>query len=91
MSSHARIAAFGAAGAFVTGGVLCAVLVSGFLGPVLALMLIGSGLVLVTSLVFLEVGLSEDRARESELARRRAARRASRRTRLRARRVRDHR
>jgi hypothetical protein len=91
MSSHARIAAFGAAGVFVTGGVLCAVLIGGFLGPLLALMLIGSGLVLVTSLVFLEVGLSEDRDRDRELARRRAAGRASRRPRLHIRRVRDHR
>jgi fatty acid desaturase len=87
MTSHSRIAAFGAAGVFVAGGILCALLLSGFLGPLLALMLIGSGLVLVTSLVFLEVGLSEDRARDRELARRAAARR---RPRLRIRRVRGH-
>jgi fatty acid desaturase len=87
MTSHSRIAAFGAAGVFVAGGILCALLLSGFLGPLLALMLIGSGLVLVTSLVFLEVGLSEDRARDRELARRAAGRR---RPRLRIRRVRGH-
>jgi hypothetical protein len=93
MSSHARIAAFGASGVLVAGGILCAVLLGGFLGPLLALMLIGSGLVLVTSLVFLEVGLSEDRDRELELARRKAQRPDAlrRRLRLRVRRPRDHR
>jgi hypothetical protein len=93
MSSHARIGAFGASGVLVAGGILCAVLIGGFVGPLLALMLIGSGLVLVTSLVFLEVGLSEDRDRELELARGKAQRPASRRRRprLRIRRVRGHR
>jgi hypothetical protein len=91
LSSHARIAAFGAAGVFVAGGILCAVLISGFLGPLLALMLIGSGLVLMTSLGFLEVGLSEDRDREQELASGPAAQRPPRRPRLRIRRVRGHR
>jgi hypothetical protein len=43
---------------------------SGTLGQVVAFVLIGAGFVLATSLVFLEVGLSEDR----QLAREQAAR-----------------
>jgi hypothetical protein len=72
LSRFARIVAFGSAGVLVAAGAACAALVSGGLGPVLAMVLISIGLVLATSLVFLEVGLSEDR----ELAR--AARRAER-------------
>jgi hypothetical protein len=47
----------------VIAGVLCAVLIPGALAPILAFALIGLGGVVLTSLVFLEVGLSEDRAR----------------------------
>jgi hypothetical protein len=75
----------------IAAGIACAVAIGGVVGALLALMLIGSGLVLVTSLVFLEVGLSEDRDRELELARRTAVRPAPRtRPRVRARRVRGH-
>jgi hypothetical protein len=59
--------AFGSAALLVLAGILAAILISDGTGQVLALVLIGLGLVLATSLVFLEVGLSEDRglARES--------------------------
>jgi hypothetical protein len=43
---------------------VCAVVVSGVVGQVLTMALIGSGLVILTGLVFLEIGLSEDRDRE---------------------------
>ena len=89
MTRRARLALFGACAMLVAAGIVCAAVLSGVLAAVLALILIGSGLVLATSLVFLEVGLSEDRDRERELAevKRRAARR---RPRLRIRRVRGH-
>jgi hypothetical protein len=62
----------------VVAGAMCAVLVGGLTGQVLmiALVLVGLGGALL--LVFLEVGLSEDRelARDEERRRKRAMRRA---------------
>lgn len=78
MTLRTRILSFGSAGALVVAGTLCAVLVSGGVGQMLALVLIGLGLVLATGLVFLEVGLSEDR----QLARERRANRPPRPRRL---------
>ncbi len=77
MTKRSRIAAFGSAGALVIAGVVCALVIGGDAGPIAALILIGLGLVLATSLVFLEVGLSEDRdrARERKPHPRRLARR----------------
>jgi hypothetical protein len=57
-------------------------LFGGGLGQILALVLVGLGLVALTSLVFLEVGLSEDRERARETAA--AARKAGRAPRRRA-------
>lgn len=45
------------------------VVIGGFTGQILALVFISVGLVLATGLVFLEVGLSEDREREAMRAR----------------------
>ena len=67
-------------------GALAAVFVSGLTGQVLAFILIALGLVLVTSLIFYEVGLSEDR----QLARERRTRAARSRPRFRFPRERDH-
>jgi hypothetical protein len=61
MTPRSRILSFGSAGALIIAGALCGVLLSGGLGQMLALVLIGLGFVLATGLVFLEVGLSEDR------------------------------
>lgn len=66
MTRRGRIASFGSAGALVVVGTVCAVAVSGGVGAMLALVLIGLGFVLATGLVFLEVGLSEDRQRAQE-------------------------
>jgi hypothetical protein len=68
MSRRSRLAAFGSAGVLVVGGAVCAVVIGGGTGQLLALALIGVGLIALTSLVFLEVGLSEDRERARELA-----------------------
>lgn len=54
---------FGLAGGLIGAGIVCAVVIGGTTGQIVALALIGIGLVLATSLVFLEVGLSEDRER----------------------------
>jgi hypothetical protein len=66
MSPRARIGAYGSAGLSIVTGVACAVVLGGGIGAALALALVGIGLVAITSLAFLEVGLSEDRARERE-------------------------
>lgn len=63
MSRRSRISGFGSAAVLVVAGVVGAIVVSGTLGQILALVLIALGLVLATALVFLEVGLSEDRER----------------------------
>ena len=70
MSRRARILGFGSAALLVIAGVACAVLVPDGTGEVLTLALMGTGLIVATSLVFLEVGLSEDRERARERERR---------------------
>ena len=74
MSKRSRIIGYGLASGCIVAGILGAVLVNGEAGQLLALVLISIGFVLATSLVFLEVGLSEDREfeREREQQRRRA-------------------
>jgi hypothetical protein len=75
LSRRSRIVGFGSAGLLVLAGAVCAVAVSGGLGAILALVLIGLGFVEAVSLVFAEVGFSEDRERaREEAARRRKAR-----------------
>jgi hypothetical protein len=68
MSSRLRILAFGTAAVLVIAGGVCAALVSGVVGEVLTIVLISAGLAGALLLVFLEVGLSEERelAREEE-------------------------
>lgn len=67
MRSRSRNLAFGSAGILVLAGCLCAVLVSGVVGEVLTFALIALGLCGALLLVFLEIGLGEERdlARES--------------------------
>jgi NADH:ubiquinone oxidoreductase subunit 6 (subunit J) len=69
-----RVLAFGSAAALVVGGSICAALVGGSTGEVLAVALITVGLGAIVLLMFLEVGLSEDRelAREEKRRRQRA-------------------
>jgi hypothetical protein len=66
VSRRARILAYGSAGLLVVAGGLSGALVHGLTGDVLliALEMIGLGGALL--LVFLEIGLSEDREREKE-------------------------
>jgi hypothetical protein len=78
VSRSARILAFGSAGVVTLGGVGAA-MAGGLVGQVLAIALISLGLGGALLLLFLEVGLSEDRerAREEELLRRRAVEKAA--------------
>ena len=75
MASRPRALAFGSAAALVVAGSICAALVGGLTGEVLAIALITLGLGAVVLLIFLEVGLSEERdlAREEKRRRGRAA------------------
>jgi hypothetical protein len=66
MSRRSRIVGFGSAGLLVVAGIACAFAFSGSLGQNVAFVLVALGLVLATSLVFYEVGLTEDRARSRE-------------------------
>ncbi len=95
MTGRSRIVGFGSAALLVVAGIVCGFAFGGTLGQNLAFVLVALGLVLATSLVFYEVGLTEDRerAREEEKRRRsqppaRAARRPLDRMRGRPRRLR---
>jgi hypothetical protein len=66
--------AFGSALALVLAGGACAALIGGVTGQVLTIVLISAGLAGAVLLVFLEVGLSEDRERAREEERRRRRR-----------------
>ena len=76
MTVRERIVAYGLALLLMMAGAVCVATVGGETGEVLALVLIGLGFVGITGLVFLEVGLSEDREREraSRARQRRAGR-----------------
>jgi hypothetical protein len=71
VAPRSRALAFGSAAALVVAGALCALLIDGLTGEVLAIALITFGLGAVVLLVFFEVGLSEDRELERERKRRR--------------------
>lgn len=72
MTRRSRIVGFGSAALLVVAGIVCAFIFGGTLGQNLAFVLVALGLVEATSLVFYEVGLTEDRerAREEEKKRR---------------------
>ena len=66
MGRRLRIAAFSSAAALVVAGGVCAGLVGGLTGEVLTIVLISGGLGGALLLVFLEVGLSEERELERD-------------------------
>ena len=90
MGPRLRILAFGSAAALVLAGAACAVLVGGVTGEVLTIVLMSAGLAGALLLVFLEIGLGEERdlAREAKRPRQGPAFDARRRLGLRRRRQR---
>jgi ABC-type proline/glycine betaine transport system permease subunit len=70
MAPRSRLWAFGTAGVFVLAGGLCAALVGGLTGEVLTIVLISGGLSAALLLVFLDIGLGEERELEVEERRR---------------------
>jgi hypothetical protein len=71
VAPRARVLSFGSAAALVVAGAICAALIDGLTGQVLAIALITLGLGAVILLIFLEVGLSEERDLAEEERRRR--------------------
>ena len=70
MSRKRRIELYGTALVVALAGVLCGTIVSGEAGQLLAIALLSIGLGGIVLLVFFEIGLSEDRDRAREEARR---------------------
>ncbi len=66
MSRRARIVGFGSAALLIVAGIACAFAFSGGLAQNLGFVLVALGMVEATSLVFAEVGFSEDRERARE-------------------------
>ena len=66
MAFRTRVLAFGSAGALVVAGAICAAVVPGLIGQLLTIVLMSLGFGGAVLLVFLEVGLSEDRERARE-------------------------
>ena len=66
MSRQTRTRRYGASIAIALVGVACGALIPGTVGGTAATVLVGIGLVGVVSLIFYEVGLTEDRERECE-------------------------
>jgi hypothetical protein len=67
VSRRSRIFGFGSAALLVLAGAVCTVVLSGIASD-LALGVLGVGVAVAISLLFLEVGLSEDRERAREEA-----------------------
>jgi hypothetical protein len=66
VSRQTRTRRYGASIAIALVGVACGALIPGTAGGTAATVLVGIGLVGVVSLIFYEVGLTEDRERERE-------------------------
>src|SRR5450755_1465643 len=66
MNGRGRILGYGGAAGLVVAGTVGGLALPAGAGEITAMLLIGIGLVLVVSLVFLEIGLSEDCERDRE-------------------------
>ena len=76
MTRRGRVLSFGGAIAMMVAGAIAGAILGGITGEAVAIAFVSVGAIAVISLIFLEVGMSEDRAREREA---REARRAQRR------------
>jgi hypothetical protein len=81
MTSRTRLLSFGSAAVLIVLGVIAGPVLGGITGEAIAIALVSLGAIAVVSLVFLEVGLSEDRERAREQAVRKVRRRPARRRR----------
>jgi hypothetical protein len=70
MTPRTRLLSFGAAALLIVLGVIAGPVLGGITGEAVAIALLSVGAIAIVSLVFLEVGLSEDRERAAEDARR---------------------
>jgi hypothetical protein len=68
MTSRTRLLSFGGAAVLIVLGVIADPMLGGITGEAIAIALVSVGAIAVVSLVFLEVGLSEDRERARERA-----------------------
>ena len=68
MTSRTRLLSFGGAAVLIVLGVIADPVLGGITGEAIAIALVSLGAIAVVSLVFLEVGLSEDRERARERA-----------------------
>jgi hypothetical protein len=68
MTSRARLLSFGTAAVLIVLGVIAGPVLGGITGEAVAIALLSVGAIAIVSLVFLEVGLSEDRERARERA-----------------------
>ena len=66
MTRRARIGVYASTALLIIAGAVCAAAFGGGTGQFVGFLLIGAGLIIATGLVFLEVGLSEDRERARE-------------------------
>jgi hypothetical protein len=66
VTRRARIALYGSTALLIVAGVVCAAAFGGGTIQFVGFLLIGAGLIIAMGLVFLEVGLSEDRERARE-------------------------
>ncbi len=77
MSKRGRVLSFGFAAALVVAGGACAALVGGVTGEVLTIVLISAGLCGGLLLIFLEIGLDEERQLAQDDEQRRTRKRSS--------------
>jgi hypothetical protein len=68
MTSRTRLLSFGGGGVLIVLGAVAGPVLGGITGEAVAIALISVGAIAIVSLVFLEVGLSEDRERARERA-----------------------
>jgi hypothetical protein len=81
MTPRARLLSFGGAALVIVLGAVAGPVLGGITGEAIAIALISVGAIAIVSLVFLEVGLSEDRERARERVVRAVRRRPPRRRR----------
>ena len=81
VTPRARLFSFGGAGLLIVLGAIAGPVLGGITGEAVAIALISVGAIAIVSLVFLEIGLSEDRERARERGARAVRRRPLRRRR----------